>query len=132
MRASNSLVLIIGGLTGFAFFTMGLSYFVRFSPPAFAFLLSFGSATIGFIGSITLLANGEHTGLDILDFLPSAVTVKLKRGAWEIEITSPADKVQQAVESVIAGMASKEHVAISSSEVGGEEVDEKRFWREKR
>jgi hypothetical protein len=58
---------------------------------------------------------------------PSAVTVKLKRGAWEIEITSPADKVQQAVESVIAGMASKEHVAISSSEVGGEEVDEKRF-----
>ncbi|MDA4113435.1 MAG: hypothetical protein OK474_05245, partial [Thaumarchaeota archaeon] len=29
----------------------------------------------------------------------------MKRGAWEIEITSPADKVQQAVESVMAGMA---------------------------
>ncbi len=58
---------------------------------------------------------------------PSTVTVKLKRGAWEIEITSPADKVQQAVESVIAGMASKEQVAISSSDVGNAEADEKRF-----
>ncbi|MGA2199476.1 MAG: hypothetical protein ABSG45_06015 [Nitrososphaerales archaeon] len=61
------------------------------------------------------------------DSQPPAVTVKLKRGAWEIEITSPADKVQQAVESVIAGMASKEQVAISSTEVGGEDAGEKRF-----
>jgi hypothetical protein len=62
-----------------------------------------------------------------IDQQPPSVTVKLKRGAWEIEITSPADKVQQAVESVIAGMASKEQVAISSSEAGGEEGGEKRF-----
>ncbi len=61
------------------------------------------------------------------DQQPPSVTVKLKRGAWEIEITSPADKVQQAVESVIAGMASKEQVAISGSEAGGEEGGEKRF-----
>jgi hypothetical protein len=58
---------------------------------------------------------------------PSEVTVKLKRGAWEIEITSPADKVQQAVESVIAGMASKEEVAISPDEGGAEEGSERRF-----
>ncbi len=36
------------------------------------------------------------------------MTVKLKRGSWEIEITSPEDRVQQAVESVLAGMASRE------------------------
>ena len=39
---------------------------------------------------------------------PPSVTVKLKRGSWEIEITSPEDRVQQAVESVLAGMTSKE------------------------
>jgi len=43
---------------------------------------------------------------------PPSVTVKLKRGSWEIEITSPEDRVQQAVESVLAGMASKEPVLI--------------------
>ncbi len=36
------------------------------------------------------------------------MTVKLKRGAWEVEITSTSDKIQQAVESVIAGMSAKE------------------------
>ncbi len=41
---------------------------------------------------------------------PQNVTVRLKRGSWEIEITSPEDRVQQAVESVLAGMASKEVV----------------------
>ena len=46
---------------------------------------------------------------------PPNVTVKLKRGSWEIEITSPADKVQQAVESVLAGMVSKEQVSIEAS-----------------
>ena len=56
-----------------------------------------------------------------------SVTVKLKRGAWEIEITSPADKVQQAVESVIAGMASKEQVSILPTESGSEGEGEKRF-----
>ena len=39
---------------------------------------------------------------------PNNITVKLKRGGWEIEITSPEGRVQQAVESVLAGMASKE------------------------
>lgn len=39
---------------------------------------------------------------------PPKVTVKLKRGAWEIEISAAEDRVQQAVESVLAGMASKE------------------------
>jgi len=40
------------------------------------------------------------------------VTVKLKRGTWEVEITAKEDKVQQAVESVLAGMASKEPAVI--------------------
>jgi hypothetical protein len=43
------------------------------------------------------------------------VSVRLKRGAWEIEITCPPDKVQQAVESVLAGMVSKEQVSIETS-----------------
>jgi len=47
---------------------------------------------------------------------PPSVTVKLKRGAWEIEITSPEDRVQQAVESVLAGMASKEPVLMEPQE----------------
>ncbi len=46
---------------------------------------------------------------------PPTVTVRLKRGAWEIEITSPEDRVQQAVESVLAGMASKEPAIIEQS-----------------
>jgi hypothetical protein len=58
---------------------------------------------------------------------PPTVTVKMKRGAWEIEITSPADKVQQAVESVMAGMASKEEVPISTTEPGIDQGAEKRF-----
>lgn len=40
------------------------------------------------------------------------MTVKLKRGAWEVEITCPEDRVQQAVESVLAGMASKEPAVV--------------------
>ncbi|HVC27618.1 MAG TPA: hypothetical protein VND40_05605 [Nitrososphaerales archaeon] len=44
-----------------------------------------------------------------------SVTVKLKRGSWEIEITCAPDKVQQAVESVLAGMVSKELVSIEAS-----------------
>ena len=42
------------------------------------------------------------------------ITVKLKRGAWEVEITSPEDRVQQAVESVLAGMASKEPALVDA------------------
>jgi hypothetical protein len=55
------------------------------------------------------------------------VTVKLKRGSWEIEITSPADKVQQAVESVIAGMASKEEATLATPETASDGAPEKRF-----
>ncbi len=49
------------------------------------------------------------------------VTVKLKRGPWEIEITSPADRVQQAVESVLAGMTTKEGTILAPSEQGPSE-----------
>src|SRR2546428_14087902 len=52
---------------------------------------------------------------------PPNVTIKLKRGAWEIEINTQQDRVQQAVESVLAGMASKEAVLMESQEVGPNE-----------
>ena len=39
---------------------------------------------------------------------PRKVTVRLKRGSWEVEITSAEDRLQQAVESVLAGMSSRE------------------------
>ena len=45
-----------------------------------------------------------------------SVTIRLKRGAWEIEITTQEDRVQQAVESVLAGMASKEPMLVESQE----------------
>lgn len=44
------------------------------------------------------------------------VTVKLRRGSWEIEITCPETRVQQAVESVLAGMSSKEPALIEVAE----------------
>ena len=46
---------------------------------------------------------------------PPSVTVKLKRGTWEIEITCAPDRVQPAVESVLAGMVSREQVSIEAS-----------------
>ncbi len=52
------------------------------------------------------------------------VTVKLKRGAWEIEITAPEERVQQAVESVLAGMASKEPALVEAQIA---QPDEHRF-----
>lgn len=55
---------------------------------------------------------------------PPNVTVRLKRGAWEIEITSPEDRVQQAVESVLAGMASKEPALVETTD---SEPDKRRF-----
>jgi hypothetical protein len=55
---------------------------------------------------------------------PPSVTVRLKRGAWEIEITTQEDRVQQAVESVLAGMASKEPVLVQPQEP---EADQRRF-----
>ena len=54
----------------------------------------------------------------------SSVTVRLKRGAWEIEITAQEDRVQQAVESVLAGMASKEP-ALVEEQVS--QSDQRRF-----
>ncbi len=55
---------------------------------------------------------------------PKMITVRLKRGAWEIEITSQEDRVQQAVESVLAGMASKEPALVEAQEA---ERDQRRF-----
>lgn len=59
---------------------------------------------------------------------PPSVTVRLKRGTWEIEITCAPDKVQQAVESVLTGMATKDQGQLSGpleSPALGD--DEKRF-----
>ena len=55
---------------------------------------------------------------------PPNVTVRLKRGAWEIEITTQEDRVQAAVESVLAGMASKEPVLVQPQEAPS---DQRRF-----
>lgn len=52
------------------------------------------------------------------------VTVKLRRGSWEIEITCLEDRVQQAVESVLAGMSSKDPLVI---ELPQAEESERRF-----
>jgi hypothetical protein len=52
---------------------------------------------------------------------PPNVTVRLKRGAWEIEINTQEDRVQQAVESVLAGMASKEPMLVESQEATSSE-----------
>jgi len=60
------------------------------------------------------------------DGTPS-VTVKLKRGTWEIEITCAPDRVQQAVESVMAGMASKEQVSIGPEDSTLQSEEGKRF-----
>jgi hypothetical protein len=47
---------------------------------------------------------------ELLTEQPPTVTVKLRRGAWEVEITCSEDKLQQAVESVLAGMATRQNV----------------------
>jgi hypothetical protein len=52
------------------------------------------------------------------------VTVKLRRGAWEIEITAKEDRVQQAVESVLAGMSSKEPALVDAQDT---DIDKRRF-----
>ena len=54
--------------------------------------------------------------------LPNTVTIRLKRGAWEIEITCAEDRVQAAVESVLAGMASKEPALVDQPGVNESEV----------
>jgi len=52
----------------------------------------------------------------------SRVTVKLRRGAWEMEISAREDRIQQAVESALAGMASREpaSIEIGLAEAAGE------------
>ena len=52
---------------------------------------------------------------------PPNVTIRLKRGAWEIEISTREDRVQQAVESVLAGMASKESVLVEAQDSSGDD-----------
>ena len=58
---------------------------------------------------------------------PSNVTVKMKRGAWEIEITSPPDKVQQAVESVMPGWHPGSRSRSRTAEPTPDQGGEKRF-----
>lgn len=50
--------------------------------------------------------------MDVSEPSNEKVTVKLKRGNWEIEITCDQDKVQQVIESVIAGMSSKQSISL--------------------
>ncbi len=57
---------------------------------------------------------------------PRDVTVRLKRGTWEIEITCAPEKLQEAVASVMAGMASKESTAVGQLELQ-EPADERKF-----
>ena len=59
------------------------------------------------------LAQQEQQELE-LSAEQNKVTVRLKRGSWEVEITTAEDKLQQAVESVLAGMASKEPMLAES------------------
>lgn len=49
------------------------------------------------------------------DMPPVNVTVRLKRGSWEMEITAPSDRIQQAVESALAGFVSKEPATIEQA-----------------
>ena len=54
---------------------------------------------------------------------PRKVTVRLKRGSWEVEITSAEDRLQQAVESVLAGMSAKEPTLV---DVGDPDAGQRR------
>jgi len=49
------------------------------------------------------------------------VTVRLKRGSWEVEITTAEDRLQQAVESVLAGMSSKEPMLVEPQTADSDE-----------
>ena len=70
-------------------------------------------------GGLRLLSDAGESGQK------GAVTVRLKRGSWEIEITCAPDRVQQAVESVLAGMSSKEPAVMTpagdAESVGGQD-----------
>ncbi len=60
---------------------------------------------------------------------PAIVTVKLKRGAWEVEITCPEDRVKQIVENVLSGLdisIQQEPIATASVPTIAESIVEKR------
>src|SRR3990172_9711462 len=56
------------------------------------------------------------------------VQIKIKRGAWEIEITCPADKISQAVESVLSGLntATPETTVAATTSIAAEKAAGKR------
>lgn len=45
------------------------------------------------------------------------VTIKLKRGSWEVEITCPEDKVKQIVENVLSGLDREKSVKQEIQEI---------------
>jgi hypothetical protein len=54
---------------------------------------------------------------------PPEVIVKLKHGAWEIEIKARENQIQQAVESTLAAMTSKEPMLV---EAQGTDLDDRK------
>jgi len=90
-----------------------------------AFLLSEAEERSSLISSNSRNLDNRRNKITLSDTeKPPSVTVRLKRGAWEIEITTQEDRVQQAVESVLAGMASKEPMLVESQQPAG---DQRRF-----
>ncbi len=75
------------------------------------------------MGPINVAQDVQHEQYESTDE-PSMVKVRLKRGAWEVEITCREDRVRQVVESVLAGMGSsmsvdaKEGVGMGSKPMG--------------
>ncbi len=57
------------------------------------------------MGPINVAQDVQHEQYESADE-PSMVKVRLKKGAWEVEITCREDRVRQVVESVLAGMGS--------------------------
>jgi hypothetical protein len=66
------------------------------------------------------ILDNKRNKIELSESEKPSVTVRLKRGPWEVEITTREDRVQQAVESVLAGMASKEPALVEPQEVMGE------------
>jgi hypothetical protein len=52
---------------------------------------------------INVAQDVQHEQYDSTE--PSTVKIRLRRGAWEVEITCKEDRVRQVVESVLAGMS---------------------------
>ncbi len=57
---------------------------------------------------------------------PSTVKVRLRRGAWEVEITCREDRVRQVVESVLAGMNSRIEENINGAKMHDSSMDASR------